>query len=211
MISLGFTGWKWYYVLPCLTCLIKVMPNLMSKGLTGPKWCYLQGDYLVRESNAKNLVFGKKWTKSVLFPKRVNSTLSWHLFCYFKGHLFCSFAKTKVATCSTQFETCFLRRLSKTWQAYQVMPIPAYLNHEGCPLETSELLAYIFWEYPVPQRPEPCPSDFDRSSSNCLRQRPSITLGAGFASKLHPSLCYKVRDRTIRLDVPKRPLCFMNQ
>ena len=74
-------------------------------------------------------------------------------------------------------------------------------------LSTRDLrIACVFWEYPVPQRPEPCPSHFHRSS-NCLRQRPSFTLGAGFASKLHPwcrMMCYKVRHRTIRLDVPKK-------
>ena len=31
---------------------------------------------LVGESNAKNLVFGRKWPKLVLLPKRVNPTLS---------------------------------------------------------------------------------------------------------------------------------------
>jgi len=80
-------------------------------------------------------------------------------------------------------------------------------------LSTRDLrIACVFWEYPVPQRPEPCPSHFHRSS-NCLRQRPSFTLGAGFASKLHPwcrMMCYKVRHRTIRLDVPKSSLFSMH-
>ena len=94
-------NWNYFqrdWTLPCPKK--KVIPKTNVSAKNDPNWYYSEGDIysqpakpasqpakqnqparqpntdLVGESNAKNLVFGRKWPKLVLLPKRVNPTLS---------------------------------------------------------------------------------------------------------------------------------------